>query len=293
VRIGDAGINVWDEEWEVGLIDATSGQNTPNNSYSRTKNYIPIRPNTTYYFTDSTKTLYFRKYDINKNYLGFEQMTAGTNRNKAFSSDVAYIRFCWDGNTYSNTISVNLPNTVTEYTDYTGSIEPVTIPLGQTVYGGELDVTSGVLTVDRAIITFDGSNDENWQKSSTGNMYYLTLNNTTFPYIENHNEYNMANCYKFKGFASGRYFEFLNDGEYLLYKISSGVSIREIAIKNLSISTTEDFKTSLASNNLQVVYEITPLVIQLTPTQIKSLLGNNNLWADSGQIISGQYFAEL
>jgi hypothetical protein len=44
----------------------------------------------------------------------------------------------------------------------------------------------------------------------------------------------------------------------------------------------------------QVVYPLTtPLTVQLTPTQIKSLLGQNNLFVDSGQIISGQYFAEL
>ncbi len=44
----------------------------------------------------------------------------------------------------------------------------------------------------------------------------------------------------------------------------------------------------------EVVYELaTPLTYQLTPTQVKSLLGSNNVWADSGDVIDGKYFSEL
>ncbi len=167
-----------------------------------------------------------------------------------------------------------------------------TIDLDGTRYGGTLDVVSGVLTVDRAKIVFDGSSDENWQKSSSGNMYYLTLNATTFPYVKDHNNYNIANCYKFKGFATSGYFSFLNDAEYLLFDYGTG-TIREIAIKNLSISTVEDFKASLASNPLELIYELaTPLTIQLTPTSIKSLQGINNVFADTGDVVDGSYFSK-
>jgi len=37
----------------------------------------------------------------------------------------------------------------------------------------------------------------------------------------------------------------------------------------------------------------TPTTIQLTPTQVKSLLGTNNIWADTGNILEGEYFKAL
>ena len=152
--------------------------------------------------------------------------------------------------------------------------------------------TSGNIE-DRKKIVFDGSSDENWQKSSSGNMYYLTLNPTTFPYAKNHLTYNMANSYKFKGFTTSGYFAFLNDGEYLLYDYQSGQTAREIAVKNLSISTVEDFKASLANNPLEIVYELaTPSTFTSQPTSIKSLEGTNNVWGDCGQIKEGSYFSK-
>lgn len=43
------GRNVWDEEWELGTIDS-NGNNGSSSIQIRSKNYIPINPNTTYYF---------------------------------------------------------------------------------------------------------------------------------------------------------------------------------------------------------------------------------------------------
>lgn len=41
----------------------------------------------------------------------------------------------------------------------------------------------------------------------------------------------------------------------------------------------------------QVVYPLaTPQTIQLTPTAVRSLIGLNNIWADTGDIINGEYF---
>jgi hypothetical protein len=102
---------------------------------------------------------------------------------------------------------------------------PITWSEAGTVYGGELDVTSGVLTVTHAnIASYNGE----------------SINE---PWISSEDAY------------------------------ESGAT---------------------PTTGAQVVYPLTtPLTVQLTPTQIKSLLGQNNIWADSGQIISGQYFAEL
>ena len=44
----------------------------------------------------------------------------------------------------------------------------------------------------------------------------------------------------------------------------------------------------------EVVYELaTPQTYHLTPTQVRTLVGNNNIWVDTGNIIEGKYFRSL
>ena len=107
-KLKTVGFNQWDEEWEQGLIDASTGQNTPSTSYCRSKNYMPIMLGIEYFFAPLNKTLYLRKYDANKQYLRFLQINANSVRTFTMESDVAYIRFCWDGTTYDNNICINI-----------------------------------------------------------------------------------------------------------------------------------------------------------------------------------------
>lgn len=150
-------------------------------------------------------------------------------------------------------------------TDTDATFEPYqgaswTTSLGRTVYGGTLDVVSGELIVNTAYRTFNGS--ENWEKINQGlrlaggfggkaystkdvsNMLtYATSDPTLYP-----------NSYKFTvgGF------------------INIGVPY-----------TVAEWKSLLATTNLQVVYELaTPQTYQLTPQQIDLLLGTNHLWSD-------------
>ena len=51
---------------------------------------------------------------------------------------------------------------------------------------------------------------------------------------------------------------------------------------------------STPTTGAEVCYELaTPTTYQLTPTQVNSLLGTNNLWADTGNILEGEYFKAL
>ena len=142
-----------------------------------------------------------------------------------------------------------------------------------TVYGGTLDVTSGVLTVDRAIVTYDGSSSENWSSSEVRPSKFrhtVTLNNG-----QPNNVAILSN--EFKGVP-------YNSRSYDITGIvwASGNDNQLLVMSDLNETA---FKSLLSSNNLQVVYELaTPQTIQLTPTQVKSLLGSNNVWADTGDI---------
>lgn len=168
--------------------------------------------------------------------------------------------------------------------------ETYTTSLGRTVYGGTLDLVSGVLTVDRAMITLDGS--EAWVKSSNGNVYYLTLNTSTFPYGQSVEQYNVCDKYVFKGFASGGYASFLSNGEYLLYRPSGSSAVREIAFRNNSITSVADWKASLQSNPVQVVYELdTPQTYQLTPQTVEMIAERSTFQSNANGNIDITYYA--
>ena len=49
--------------------------------------------------------------------------------------------------------------------------------------------------------------------------------------------------------------------------------------------TSADVNTWLTNNNVQIIYKLaTPIEVDLTPTEITTLLGTNNMWADTGDI---------
>lgn len=106
------GFNQWDEEWEVGTIGNT-GQNYTSDDRIRSKNYIPVFPNTTYYLTigDGSYYMYLWGYDADKNYVGRvpdSQLQRGT---VTIPSWCNYLRFAVHpnyGTTYKNDICINL-----------------------------------------------------------------------------------------------------------------------------------------------------------------------------------------
>ena len=104
------GFNQWDEEWEVGGIDHTTGQNNNVNVVIRSKNYIPILPSTSYYFCGvSGDNPYIHYYDAEKNFIGYVNIAGRA----VFSTptNACYMRFncsTFYGTTYNHDICINL-----------------------------------------------------------------------------------------------------------------------------------------------------------------------------------------
>jgi hypothetical protein len=94
--VDSEGVNLWDEEWEQGYYDQSTGQPVANTSRIRSKNAIPIKNGETYYALIPSATISVLGYDNNGNYIG-----------------VVY-----DG--YQNSFTVSL-NGVTKVKIYTGS----------------------------------------------------------------------------------------------------------------------------------------------------------------------------
>ena len=150
VNANSTGVNIWDEEWEVGNYNLETGEPNVYANAIRTKGYISVKPSTNYYsFVGNNSFLTRLFYDINKNYISYQ-----STRNGAFTTpaNVHYMRFATQGggaygNVYLNDISINYPSTITTYSPYTG--QSYSIPFKDsegnpiTVYGGNMNITDG------------------------------------------------------------------------------------------------------------------------------------------------------
>lgn len=155
------------------------------------------------------------------------------------------------------------------YSPYSGN--QYTIQLGQTVYGGTLDVINGVLTVDRAIVDL-------------GTLEWTFVNPVFYVSMQN---YTPKPKYKGKLVCSlyvNRIVSLTNPEDMSIYMANS----QDTPILRVADSRYTDaaaFKQMLTDNNAQLVYELaTPITIPLTATQISMLQGANNVWTDSGDV---------
>lgn len=115
--IKTTGVNLWNEEWEVGSINITTGVDTSEQDRIRMKGYLPVLPNTSYYCTlisdDSTKRGYFCYYDQNKKHIAYSGMPSQYEMNKVFTTPLNcyFVRFYLNmeyGKTYNHNVCINL-----------------------------------------------------------------------------------------------------------------------------------------------------------------------------------------
>lgn len=165
---------------------------------------------------------------------------------------------------------LELGSTATTYEPYQGTSYPIS--LGQTVYGGTLEVMSGKLTIDRILYQFIAS-----QRLTS----------------------NISGKYRFRSTTQPPYKTGTTLGDILVDKYpmvmstlggDEGISINSSTqfffySEETATMTLQEFTSWLESNPINICYPIgTPTEITLTPTQVKTLLGNNNIFADSGSV---------
>lgn len=151
---------------------------------------------------------------------------------------------------------------------YPSNVQAVSVPLGDTVYGGTLDVTTGKLTVDRAKRIFNGT--ETWDR----NQYYPNTFNLGRGNLAPNPANPICNYYGKKALS-------------INYGFTIGQSIN---IRDPRFATSDEFKGYLADcyangKPLEIVSTLsTPLTADLTPAQVTMLRGINNVWSDAGNI---------
>lgn len=161
----------------------------------------------------------------------------------------------------------------TEFEPYIG--DDYTIQLGDTYYGGEIDLATGLMTVTWKIEELDGT--ENWTlESSTprsGGVYTFRCNNISrFARVNNPQLNGNAVCSHYETFVpSGTSYSGSYENVFIMWA-TAGAMILCYPSDNVA-----DLKSWLASEKsaghpVKVAFEMaTPFTVQLTPLQLTAL----------------------
>ena len=280
VGVTDCGKNLFDKSTVVfGERFNAGGTTSVTNTLARSA-LIRIKPSTAYYFTNVVSAQTYSCvwwYDKDGNNVGYNSIAGGIGEavSGTFTSPATayYVGVNLYG-THIDDAMVHEGSSASAYEQYNGTT--TTIPLGQTVYGGTDEVVSGVLT-------------DKMGEVDLGNLTWLYDTSLTHPFMRSTGisalikrpatSGTMANilCSAFETQAS---YDISTNGKQGIAVHTDG-SLR-CATPNMGTDPTA-FKSFVSG--MQLVYEkATPTEIQLTPTQVACLLGQNNIFADCGDV---------
>lgn len=298
---------------EQGSIASADGQDAQSETRIRTSGYISVKAETAYIISCAESSIFYyaHYYASDNSYIGNSngwramRTSATTPQNTAYlrlvlslnngsqsninPSDVTKLQIeegsivhAWQP--YSNLCPISGRSEVKVYVEETYDAQATpkaTIQLGQTVYGGTVDVTSGKLSINRAIKT---ANTIVAVSSSTGyGMVTIDAENiidATIPQISNILQ---AWTSAVATMPAG-YFRCLYSGTYGRSHIAFnlGISSGSSSAQKTAYQAQLD-EWANAGTPLQVVYGIsTPIEIDLTPEEIQILQLDNNIWSDTG-----------
>ena len=178
------------------------------------------------------------------------------------------------------------------YEPYNGNTYEISLSDAGTVYGGTLDVLKGELVVDRKMVTVDVASPFTFESSyNTNNQYKNALfgfNSPDAKQPKNTDILMNTICDKFKTLKYNQLTSKNNEYEGIApvdERVSASAIVRVSFPKSKNIVTLADANAWLANNPFTVVYELaTPIVYTLTPQQVTSVLGKNNVWSDAGSV---------
>ena len=149
-----------------------------------------------------------------------------------------------------------------------------------TVYGGNLDLTTGVLTVTWLGKTYTGDANENWVMHGSGSALAFAMRSSVYLNIDI-NELPKADYLQ----GISRNTTWGNFDNWV--SVTSGM---QIVTGIQSITSVTDWTDYLALNPLTVIWKAeTPVTYQLTPVQVNALLGVNNVFNDTNGDTEVQY----
>lgn len=174
------GFNLWDGEKEQGYIDG-NGNNAASITTYRTKNYIPVLPNTSYCYSNGSVTSSIRVsfYDGDKRYISNIYDANAIPRVFTTPTNARYLRFYWD-NIDNACISFANPTKNGTYEPYTkhsypldSSLELRGIPMldsnNKLYYDGDTYASDGTVTRKYGIVDLGTLN---WTYDTSGGFWH-------------------------------------------------------------------------------------------------------------------------
>ena len=233
---------------------------------------IPIKSNTSYCLNGFAGSGIYAMLALDENKQPIATWYGGASKNEPFvattpsNAKYAILNFNID---QVGTIAFYESATVDGYIPYQATTH--TTDLGRTVYGGTVDVVSGTLTVNHAIVDL-GTLD--WEYSSG---IFINYNTQVDLHTKERGGNAVCSIYQRSPAISAS-----NMADYSV-QIMGGASVSNAWVKDSRYTTAADFKTAM--QGVQLCYELsTPTTYTLTPQQINTLQGVNNVWVDCGSI---------
>lgn len=156
-----------------------------------------------------------------------------------------------------------------------------TTSLGQTVYGGTLDLVSGVLTVDKVIQ--DTFTVATYQQYGNNRRFNISYPSGITPNYKGATTYGISNIMPCLYIGTIGSIDLATEPCFIPHTTGILVTMTE----STGVTTVAEMATWLSNNSAQFVYELaTPQTYTLTAQQIKTLVGTNNVWASSGDIVN-------
>ena len=156
-----------------------------------------------------------------------------------------------------------------DYEAYNGTIYNIAFTDGDnplTVYGGSLNVTTGVLTITHGIVDLGSLN---WVYATGDNNYFYSSAISDFKFVSADTINYICENY-----------EAISVNQRYIDKAIFVNSAKNAVIQDTTYTDAAAFKTAMSG--VQLVYELaTPITVQLTPAQVNNLLGVNTLYTDT------------
>lgn len=167
----------------------------------------------------------------------------------------------------------NASDTDSAFEPYTEQTYSITFPSNVgTVYGGSLNVTTGVLTVEKAKL-----NNSTWTIDVAGQRAYFSSRTTFKPSVSNNVASDNIICSKLPTISLKDLMD--NKTQGIALSTSGALSLHITGLTDKSSFTQEEVNTWLS--DVDIIYKLaTPLTYQLTPTEVTTLIQGNTFMSD-------------
>ena len=289
IQIKDVGKNLFDGIFELGIINGSTGQNIANNSYIRSKNYIPVEELTDYKFSSIDFTgsvnIYEYKADFSYNLTTNKQINLlnyfTTNK------DTKYIRFRPASVTTNLDLKFQLEKgtQATEFEPYKENILNIDLQGNELCslpnnVKDELVIENGRAKIIKRVGKVVLNGTENWgtiDNKNTGDTFYSATS-----VIDNLRKGTALNLYcdKFKNVSD--LWDNNNVVGTQMFNLGSALRFR-ILKTELNEVTINGWKSWLSAHNTEVYYALaTPIEIDLGEvTTLSTFEGVNNVSLDT------------